>query len=72
MDDVVAALAALPEATVLMSTPDGMPTFIVGELAKIGEMQFDDATAADTVLRPQLAPVLKVFRLKTPISRSAR
>jgi vibriolysin len=64
MDDVVAALAALPEATVLMSASDGMPTWVVGELAKIGEMQFDNEIAADNVLRPQLGPVLKVFRLK--------
>jgi vibriolysin len=65
MDDVVAALAALPDATVLMSAPDGMPTWVVGELAKIGEMQFDSEIAADNVLRPQLGPVLKVFRLKS-------
>lgn len=65
MDDVAEALAALPDATVLMSAPDGMPTYVVGELAKVGEMQFDDAITADTVLRPQLAPVLKVFRLAT-------
>jgi vibriolysin len=64
MDDVAAALAALPEATVLMSAPDGMPTWVVGELAKIGEMQFDSEIAADNALRPQLVPVLKVFRLK--------
>ncbi|MBA3501697.1 MAG: M4 family metallopeptidase, partial [Deltaproteobacteria bacterium] len=65
MDDVAEALAALPEAEVLMHAPDGMPTFVVGELAKIGEMQFEDATAADNALRAQLGPVLKVFRLTT-------
>ena len=65
MDDVAEALAALPDAEVLMHAPDGMPTFIVGELAKIGEMQFEDAIAADNALRAQLGPVLKVFRLTT-------
>ncbi len=65
MDDITEALAALPEAQVLSYTADGMPTFVVGELAKVGDMQTDDAVAADTMLRSQLPPVLKVFRLTT-------
>src|SRR5512139_1918753 len=65
MDDVADALAALPEAQVLMTAPDGMPTYVIGELAKVGDMQSDDAIAADGVLRSHLAPVLKVFRLTT-------
>ena len=65
MDDVAEALAALPEAVVLMHAPDGMPTYVVGELAKVGAMQTDDMVVADNVLRPQLVPVLKVFRLTT-------
>ena len=65
MDDIADALAALPDAQVLMHAPDGMPTYVVGELAKVGDMQIDDAIAADSVLRPQLGPVLKVFRLTT-------
>jgi vibriolysin len=63
MSDVQQALAALPEAQVLMSAPDGMPTYVVGELAKVGDMQIDDAVQADNVLRPQLTGILKVFRL---------
>jgi vibriolysin len=63
MGDVEDALAALPEAEVLARTADGMPTYVVGELAKVGEMQFDDAVTADNILRPQLTPILKVFRL---------
>jgi len=65
MDDIADALAALPDAQVLMHAPDGMPTYVIGELAKVGDMQIDDAIAADNVLRPQLGPVLKVFRLTT-------
>ena len=61
--DINEALAALPEATVLEQAQDGRPTFIVGDLAKAGAMQTDDATAADQALRPTLAPVLAVFRL---------
>ena len=38
-DDVQTALAALPEAEVLEWTPDGLPTYIVGEMAKVGAMQ---------------------------------
>jgi len=64
-DDIAEALAQLPEAQVLMATPDGVPTYIVGELAKVGDMQIDDARAADGVLRPQLATVLKTMRLTT-------
>lgn len=63
LQDVEDALAALPEATVLEQTEDGIPTFVVGELAKVGAMQTDDAVAADQLLRGQLAPVLAVFRL---------
>jgi vibriolysin len=63
MDDVTEALAALPEAQVLMTAADGMPTFVVGELAKVGDMQTDDAATADAMLRTQITPVLKVFRL---------
>ncbi|MEO8701641.1 MAG: M4 family metallopeptidase [Kofleriaceae bacterium] len=64
LTDINDALAALPEATVLSTTDDGMPTYVVGELAKVGAMQTDDAVAADTALRPALAPVLAVFRLQ--------
>ena len=59
------ALAAMPNAEVLMFTPDGVPTYIVGEMAKVGAIRTDDATAADAALRPALAPVLAAFRLTT-------
>ncbi len=61
--DIDDAIAALPEATVIEARDDGMPMFVVGELAKVGAMQTDDMHAADTALRGSLSPVLKVFRL---------
>ncbi|MBA3818397.1 MAG: M4 family metallopeptidase [Deltaproteobacteria bacterium] len=62
-DDIADALASLPEAVVLMQTDDGVPTYIVGELAKVGDIQIDDAAVADGVLRPKLLPVLEAFRI---------
>ena len=56
------ALKALPEATVVQWTNDGLPLYIVGEMAKVGAMQADDAIASDTALRPSLPPVLAVMR----------
>jgi vibriolysin len=65
MTDINDALAALPEAEVLSTADDGMPTYIVGDLAKVSAMQTDDAAVADTALRPALPKVLAVFRLHT-------
>jgi vibriolysin len=63
-DDVSAALAAMPEAKVLEWTADGhLPTYVVGEMAKVGAMQTDDMQAADTALRQALPPILAPFRL---------
>jgi vibriolysin len=63
--DIAYALAQLPDAHVLSYTADGVPTFIVGEMAKIGAMQTDDAIAAQAALAPALPPILAPFRLKT-------
>jgi vibriolysin len=63
--DVTEALKKLPEATVLSWTTDGLPTFIVGELGKVGAMQTDDAIAAEQALRPALSPILAPFRLSS-------
>jgi vibriolysin len=62
-DDVAAALAALPNAEVLLFTADGVPTYIVGEMAKIGPDQTDDLAAAAAALEVALAPVVAPFRL---------
>ncbi|HVK78336.1 MAG TPA: M4 family metallopeptidase, partial [Kofleriaceae bacterium] len=62
-DDVAAALAALPEAKVISFTDDGLPTFVVGEMARVGVMTGMDATGAEAMLQPALAPVVAPFRL---------
>ena len=61
--DVNEALNKLPEAHVVQWTADGLPMFIVGEMAKVGPMQTDDAVAAEAALRPVLPPILAPFRL---------
>jgi len=62
--DIVEALSALPEATVLMYSADGVPQYIVGELGKIDPTQTDALIASDGRLRPALTPILKAFRLR--------
>ena len=62
-DDVAAALAALPNAQVLSWTDDHLPTYIVGEMAKLGAMQSGNAAEDEAMLHPALAPVLAPFRL---------
>jgi len=61
--DVDSALAQLPDATVIETHADGLPRFVVGELAKVGDTQSDDLVGADVALRASLSPVLAVFRL---------
>ena len=62
-DDVARALEALPNATVLDWTKDHLPTYVVGEMARIGAMNSDDAATSEAALRPFIAPVVKPFRL---------
>jgi vibriolysin len=62
-EDIDDALAALPEARVLAYTNDGVPTFIVGEMAKIGDTQTDDLVAAQAAVAPAIGPVLAPMRL---------
>ncbi|HUQ05497.1 MAG TPA: M4 family metallopeptidase [Kofleriaceae bacterium] len=61
-DDIAEALAALPEAKVIAFTDDGVPTFIVGELAQVGTLPAD-AVAAELALRPSLKTIVAPFRL---------
>jgi vibriolysin len=61
--DIVEALNALPDATVLLYNDDGTPQFIAGELGKIDATQMDALIANDARLRPALTPILKAFRL---------
>jgi vibriolysin len=63
--DVIEALAALPEAEVLQYSPDGaIPQFVRGELGKIDPSQPAGLIADDSALRAALPPILKAFRLE--------
>jgi vibriolysin len=62
-NDVQQALNALPNATVLSWTNDHLPTYIVGELAKLDAMQSDDAATDEAILRPALGPIVAPMRL---------
>src|SRR5262245_41228944 len=63
--DVQAALDALPDAQAIAFTDDGIPTYIIGELGKVGAIQTDDGIVAEAGIRPMLPPVLAPFRLVT-------
>ncbi len=62
--DIVEALAALPEAEVLEYSADGIPQYVVGHLGEIDASQPEGLIADDRSLRASLPPVLKVFRLE--------
>ena len=63
--DIIEALAALPEVEVLQYSPDGaIPQFVRGELGKIDLLQPAGMIANDSALRAALPPILKVFRLE--------
>lgn len=59
-DDVRAALDALPDAHVLALGPDGVPTFVHGDL---GRVEGHLGGKADAALSPELAKITPVFRL---------
>ena len=63
--DIAAALAALPEATVLLHAEDGVPQFVVGELGKIDPAHEAGPIAGDRALRAALPPILAAFRLSS-------
>ena len=51
LSDVNAALAALPGALVLDSSPDGLPRHIVGDLARVDVDRMNDPATAEAALR---------------------
>ncbi|HWO23973.1 MAG TPA: M4 family metallopeptidase [Kofleriaceae bacterium] len=65
--DIEAALAALPEARVLMASADGVPQYIVGELGTIDPAHEVGLGAAgdDRALRSALPPILEALRLSS-------
>jgi vibriolysin len=60
---VAAALAALPDARVLDSSPDGLPRHIVGDLARVDVDRMNDPATAEPALRAVLARVLAPLRI---------
>jgi hypothetical protein len=63
LGDVTAALAALPDALVLDSSPDGLPRHIVGDLARVDVDRMNDPATAEPALRAVLARVVAPFRI---------
>ena len=63
LSDVTAALAALPDALVLDSSPDGLPRHIVGDLARVDVDRMNDAATAEPALRAVLARVVAPLRI---------
>jgi vibriolysin len=63
--DVAFAIAQLPDAHVLAYSSQGLPTYIVGEMAKVGAVQTDDLVAAQSAIAPALPALLAPFRLRS-------
>ena len=63
LSDVPAALAALPDALVLDSSPDGLPRHIVGDLARVDVDRMNDPATAEPALRAVLARVVAPLRI---------
>ena len=63
LSDVTAALAALPDALVLDSSPDGLPRHIVGDLARVDVDQMNDPASAERELSAVLARVVAPLRI---------
>jgi vibriolysin len=62
-DDITAALTVLPDVSVLARAEGDMPTFLVGDLARVVNVPNDNLAAAELALAAQLAPVVAPFRL---------
>jgi vibriolysin len=63
-EDVVEALAALPEAEMLMASPDGVAQIVRGDLGRVEAAHQDALAGSDASLRDAMAPALKAFRLE--------
>ncbi|MBU8897167.1 M4 family metallopeptidase [Corallococcus sp. M34] len=64
-ESLASALSALPDAHVLDTHPDGVPTFVKGDLGSAGRgLSGASARQAHALLEPALARALPVFRLK--------
>ncbi len=63
LGDVTAAIAALPDALVLDSSPDGLPRHIVGDLARVDVDRLNDPASAEEALRAVLPRVAAPLRI---------
>jgi vibriolysin len=63
LSDVIAALAALPDALVLDSSSDGLPRHIVGDLARVDPDRMSDPAQAEDALRAVLTRVVAPLRI---------
>lgn len=61
--DVAHALGALPSVNVIQATPDGVPTFLRGDLGQAPQLNAASLTATELTMRPVLAPALAALRL---------
>jgi vibriolysin len=62
--DVARALGALPRADVVHATPDGVPTFLRGDLGQVPRISLAALADNEATVRPALAPALAALRLR--------
>ena len=62
--DVASALNALPSVDVVHAAPDGVPTFVRGDLGHAPSLNAADLAGTQLAMRPVLAPVLAALRLR--------
>jgi len=62
--DVASALNALPSVDVVHAAPDGVPTFVRGDLGHAPNLNAADLAGTQLAMRPVLAPVLAALRLR--------
>ena len=63
-DDIARALGALSSVEVVQAAPDGMPTFLRGDLGQVPKFNATSLAATESTMRPVLAPVLAAMRLR--------
>ena len=63
-DDIARALGALSSVEVVQAAPDGMPTFLRGDLGQVPKFNATSLAATESTMRQVLAPVLAAMRLR--------
>ncbi|HEV8689997.1 MAG TPA: M4 family metallopeptidase, partial [Ideonella sp.] len=61
--DVASALAALPSVDVIQAAPDGVPTFLRGDLGQAPKLNVAARGTTESTMRPVLSPALAALRL---------